>query len=1030
MSIETQDWEQIKDLFGAAVEMEPAARSRFLEQECSSPQMRERVERLLLAHESADSFLSRNVIAEGAWEPDSIPPRLTAGDVLVERFQIVRFIARGGMGEVYEACDLELQSRVAVKTIQPQIANLPQALARFKREVLLAKQVTHPNVCRIFDLFRHRDTAVTGSDIVFVSMELLSGETLAEQLKRTGRMSTEQVLVILGQIVPALGAAHAAGILHRDLKPGNILLERISDGGIRAVITDFGLAWSRDSRSEASLAGSGALVFGTPEYMSPEQIEGKELTPASDLYSLGLVIYQMVTGVKAFGTDSPLFAALRRLNESPPPPSQVVPEAGSRWDFLVTRCLCPDPAQRFASADQFAAALDWEPETGKETASKTPPAAGKGKPAARGWRSMRRWKLASCALGGAIVLAGVVLLGLHSWHRPGPGDDLTIVLADFVNTTGEPVFDDSLNIALAAKLQQSPYARLMQDSTIHTALHLMGRPDNERLTQAVAREVCIREGGQFTLQGSITNSSNGYLISLHATQCGTGKIIATKQFSASSREAVLGVLDRATDAMRSRLGESKESIHDYDVSLVEATTGSLEALTSYSQGMKVWDVQGAPAARPYFERATDIDPNFAMAYAVLGTIYGNMSEKPLANDAMLKAYERRERVTQWENFYIASHYYWLVTGELDKEMHVYEEWAKIYPHDFVWQLNLSVDYAYIGEYEKAIQLQRNAIQKDANSSLSYGNLANLYLAINRPDEARAVLDQAIQAHVQDVHTQIAEYNLAFYLNDRAAMSKLMAGTHDKADVEGELLLYQANTEDSQGRLTSGRHLTMQAAGLAAKEGNFDNQAFWLAAEALSQAESGDAHASRQLMEQSLAVPKALNNSGVQIVVAFVAAYIGDVERAKKMTDTLDKAYPRDTIIQSYWVPILRARTALTQGQPAEAVHLLDGTEVYDLGNFSPGQCMDATYVHGLSSLAERDGAAAANQFRNVLAHRGLVLNCPTGALSQLGLARALALSGDTSGSRAAYQDLFALWKDANQGFRLLQQARVEYRALR
>jgi hypothetical protein len=503
MEFKTEEWEQIKELFQAALDVEPSSRRQFLNQESGSPELRDAVEKLLEAHEDAGSLLVGNAGMSPSEFSVPIQSHLAPGTLLADRFQIVRFVAGGGMGQVYEAQDLELRTRVALKTIRPEIASLPQALARFKREVLLAKQVTHPNVCRIFDLFRHRNTPVAGSDIVFVSMELLSGETLSEKLKRDGRMSDEETLAVLHQIVPALGAAHAAGILHRDLKPGNILLEPLRDDGVRAVITDFGLAWSRDSRSEASLAGSGALAFGTPEYMSPEQIEGKELTPASDLYSLGLIIYRMVTGVKAFDGDSPLFAALRRLNESPRPPSQVVPEAGSRWDFLVSRCLCPDPAQRFISADQLAAALDREPEKEQKNAPKTPPAAAKAKPAAHGRRSMRRWKLVSCALGVAIVLVGAVLLVLRAWHRPAPGADLTIVLADFVNTTGEPVFDDSLNIALAAKLQQSPYTRLMQDSTIHRALHLMGRPDSERLTQAVAREVCIREGGQDSYKASL-----------------------------------------------------------------------------------------------------------------------------------------------------------------------------------------------------------------------------------------------------------------------------------------------------------------------------------------------------------------------------------------------------------------------------------------------------------------------------------------------------------------------------------------------
>jgi tetratricopeptide (TPR) repeat protein len=532
------------------------------------------------------------------------------------------------------------------------------------------------------------------------------------------------------------------------------------------------------------------------------------------------------------------------------------------------------------------------------------------------------------------------------------------------------------------------------------------------------------------LQGSIVNTAKGYTVSLRAINCQSGELIAEKQAPVEFRDSVLDALDQTTEAMRPSLGESLASIHKYNVPLGEASTNSIEALAAFSKGTDTWNQQGEAAALPYFERATQIDPNFALAWARLGTIYGNMGETQRADDALRNAYDRRDRATEWERYYIVSHYYGFVTGEVDKEMRAYEEWAKAYPHDMAWTINLSVDYAFTGQYEKAIELERRVIEEIPGLSPAYGDLAGFYLAVDRPDEARAVLDQAREAHVQDVNTKLGEYDLAFYQGDSDAMSKLLASAAQQPGIEDTLLAQQAATEDRQGRLSSGREFAAKAATAATHAGNAEISAVWLAGEAVRQAEMGAPAESRRLVAQALAIPKAIRGKDVQLLVALASAETGDLPRAQTFIASLAKAHPLDTLIQSYWVPVVHARIAFSERKYAEAVRAADGTGPYDLGIFIPGQCMDAALVRGQALLADRQGAAAAAEFRSVLAHRGLVLNCPTNALAQLGLARSLAVSGDAAGSRTAYQDLFSLWKTADKNFSLLKQAENEYRALR
>jgi tetratricopeptide (TPR) repeat protein len=623
--------------------------------------------------------------------------------------------------------------------------------------------------------------------------------------------------------------------------------------------------------------------------------------------------------------------------------------------------------------------------------------------------------------------AGLFLGRLHP--RASAASEITVVLADFVNTTGEAALDNALDTALLAKLQQTPFLVFMPQASVQQALRYMGRPATEHLNLAVAQEVCLREGGQVVLQGSITNTAAGYTVTVRALRCADGKPLAERSATADGHRSVLSALDHAAEALRPDLGESAASIRTYKVKISDATTGSLDALLAYSQGDALWNAQGESVALPYFQRAVQMDPNFAMAYERMGTIYGNRGDSLRSQAAIRKAWELRDRVTERERFYLTSHLYGFVTGETEKEMQTYLDWGKVYPHDVPWMIDLSVDYGYSGQFDKAIALQRRVIQENPGISYSYGDLAGFYLAEERPDEARAVLDQALQAKVQDPNTKLAEYSLAFYRNDFDALHRMVAATAREPGIEDVLLAQQAMTEDSRGRIAAGRAYAVRAAAVAAAAHDMEIEANWLSGEAVRQAEMGNAAQARLLLGQAMAVPVANKGRSSLLWMAQAHALLGDTKPTQAMLDTLNREYPLDTLIQSYWLPILRARLALDSGQYGEALRLTDLPNAYDLGIFAPGQCMDLAYLRGQTLLAAGQPSAAAQEFRAVLTHRGLVLNCPTLALSRLGLARALAASGDAAGSRSAYQDLFVLWKDADAGLALLRQAQTEYRSL-
>src|SRR5262245_5541500 len=540
------------------------------------------------------------------------------------------------MGELFEAEDLELRERVALKTVLPGASANERAAQLFRREVHLARQVTHPNVCRIFDVYHHRSPAADGTarDVLLLAMELLHGETLADRLHKQGRMSTAEALPLLRQMVAGLAAAHRVGVVHRDLKTSNVMLVAPTppEEGPRAVITDFGLARRASDAdvSGASISEAGG-ISGTPAYMAPEQVMGGGISPATDIYALGVVVYEMVTGVRPFVAENPVAKALMRLQGPPTSPRAHVPDLDRSWEAAIQRRLEMKPAARYPKVEDVVTAVETGPVAHK--------VAGSGR---------RRWPVAAAAAGlVALALAAGLVLGrwrTRPQRPPALSATDTIVLADFANSTGDPVFDETLKQALATSLQQSPFLSIVPDRKVRDTLKLMGRPEGERLTADLAHEVCQRTESKALFAGSISSLGSQYVIGVNAVACQTGESMARDQAPAARKEDVLDALGRVATSMREKVGESLASIQKYDPPLSEATTPSLDAWRAYSMGARALFDKGSVAAIPLYQRAVELDPGFAMAYAGLGTAYTNMGETTLGVANFQKAFDLRDRI--------------------------------------------------------------------------------------------------------------------------------------------------------------------------------------------------------------------------------------------------------------------------------------------------------------------------------------------------------------------------------------------------
>jgi eukaryotic-like serine/threonine-protein kinase len=949
-------------------------------------------------------------------------------DGTISHYRILDKLGAGGMGVVYKALDTRLDRLVALKFLPDNMEQDPQALERFRREAHAASALNHPGICTIYDVGEQDHHS-------FIAMEFIDGETLSQHIHRQS-LSVEQVLELGIQIADALDVAHTAGIIHRDIKPSNVFVTKRG----QAKVLDFGLAkllpkefphlnsehtHSKQPQEPVSLVG---VISGTPAYMSPEQIRGDDLDVRTDIFAFGLLLYEMASGHQAFGGRTGGVIIESILTRTPASVRIANPQIPPRLEEIISKCLQKDRTQRYSTAAAVRSDLQQlkrEVETNNITVSDFIP---EPRP------SRSRWK--ELAAG---IAALVIVLAVGAWYYAArPAHALsrvdTVVLADFNNKTGDPIFDETLRQGLAAQLQQSPFLSLVSDQHIQQTLRLMGQPPEARLSPKIIADLCQRAGSKAYLSGSISNLGTTYVIGVSAVNCQTGDYLAQEQVTASGKENVLKALGEASTKLREKLGESLKTVQKLDTPIEQATTPSLEALQAYSLGRTTMQGKGDyVGAVPLLKRSIDLDPRFAMAYAMLGTAYHNLGETKLSAENTSKAYDLRSRVSEWEKFYIESHYYHFVTGDLEKARQAYELWAQIYPREQVPPLNLGVIYQTLGQHEKSLTEFRQALRL-APDSLKFGDVVSELIHLNRFDEARAAADEALSKNFDSVDLRLYLYQLAFLNNDLASMTKQASWAAGKPGEENVMLYLEAGTAAYSGKLAAAREFSRQATTSAGRAGEKEMEADYEAAAALWEALYGNIIQTRQHVAITLAKS---NGRDAQYLAALALAVIGDSARAQVLVEDLQKRFPDDTVVRFNYLPTLHAQLFLNDlgrspdrspDNLAKAVQALAVASPYELGIPANGTFwinLYPVYVRGQAFLASHQAAPAAAEFQKILDWRGVVGNEPIGALAHLGLARAYALTGDTKNSRAAYSTFLTLWKDADPNIPLLQQATSE-----